>query len=494
MIPIEIEATIQQQAHQVNKVNKLPELVAFAHAALFSPAITTLKKAIDMNFLHDFPGLTSESIGKYPPSSIAMIKGHLDQSRQKKQRRTKRPEEIIELLPTPTDNTMADPDETDSLDAFPEALAEAGRTHYVYAATVTASRTSGQVYSDQTGRFPHTGSSGATQLFVLYDYDSNSIHAIPMKSKSGEEIVKAYTLVFNQLKSAGLKPLLHRLDNECSTSLREYMSDNDVQVQLVPPGMHRANSAERAIRTFKNHLTAGLCSTDPSFPVNLWEKIIPQAVISLNLLRASRINPKLSAYAQIFGQFSYNATPIGPPGTHVLVHVKPDIRDSWAPHATDGWYIGPAMHHRRCYRTIIWETKGERISDTVTWLPKLVALPQLSPTETIISCTKQIVEALLKVENVSPSDSLASNQNHILALERFNEILTKLPEHTVQRVTKNTAKSIMSFRGWKLKVPPKSPKQKQSQQMTHTSTRTFSPPNPNQFARVSADICPPKNL
>ena len=48
--------------------------------------------------------------------------------------------------------------------------------------------------------------------------------------------------------------------------LKESMSENDIQIQLVPPGMHRANAAGRAIRTFKNHLIAGLCTTDPKFP------------------------------------------------------------------------------------------------------------------------------------------------------------------------------------------------------------------------------------
>jgi hypothetical protein len=47
------------------------------------------------------------------------------------------------------------------------------------------------------------------------------------------------------------------------------------------------------IRSFKDHLIAGLCSTDKSFPVHLWDRILPQAVITLNMLISSRINPKL---------------------------------------------------------------------------------------------------------------------------------------------------------------------------------------------------------
>ena len=110
--------------------------------------------------------------------------------------------------------------------------------------------------------------------------------------------------------------------------------------QLVPPDVHRRNAAERAIRTFKNHLIAGLCSVDPKFPLHLWDRLLPQALLTLNLLRKSRLNDNLSAHAQIYGAYDFNKCPIGPPGTRVVVHNKPSVRGKWAPHGVDGWYIG----------------------------------------------------------------------------------------------------------------------------------------------------------
>jgi hypothetical protein len=44
----------------------------------------------------------------------------------------------------------------------------------------------------------------------------------------------------------------------------------------------------------------------------------------------SRANPKLSAYAQVFRQLDFMATPMAPPRIHVLVHEKPHKRQSWA--------------------------------------------------------------------------------------------------------------------------------------------------------------------
>jgi hypothetical protein len=56
------------------------ELVAFAHAALFSPAPSTLAIALKKGFVHNFPGLTEKTLTKYPLRSYAMVKGHLARS------------------------------------------------------------------------------------------------------------------------------------------------------------------------------------------------------------------------------------------------------------------------------------------------------------------------------------------------------------------------------------------------------------------------------
>eukprot|EP00957_Ditylum_brightwellii_P120329 9181763-Ditylum_brightwellii.AAC.1 len=66
--------------------------------------------------------------------------------------------------------------------------------------------------------------------------------------------------------------------------------------------------------------------------MHLWDRLLPQAMIMVNLLRACRINHKLSAYEYLHGTFNYNATLIAPPGTTVLIHKKVDQRTSWGVH------------------------------------------------------------------------------------------------------------------------------------------------------------------
>ena len=57
------------------------------------------------------------------------------------------------------------------------------------------------------------------------------------------------------------------------------------------------------------------------------------------------MNPKLSAYAYLFGNYDFNENPLAPPGTKVMVHMKPEQRTSWDPNAKLGWYVGPSLHH-----------------------------------------------------------------------------------------------------------------------------------------------------
>ena len=172
-----------------------------------------------------------------------------------------------------------------------------------------------------------------------------------------------------RLVTAGLRPQLHCLDNECSTALKTSLCDSDIDFQLVLPVLHKRNAVERAIHTFKIRFIAGLCSVDKNDPLHLWDKMLPQAELTLNLMRGSRINPKLSAHAQLHGNFDFNRTPLAPPGIRVLVHVKPSERTTWSPHGADGWYTGPALDSYRCYTVWLWDTPATCICDTLTCFP-----------------------------------------------------------------------------------------------------------------------------
>ena len=107
------------------------------------------------------------------------------------------------------------------------------------------------------------------------------------------------------------------MDNEASTALKRILQKIRTVVQLAPLHSHRRNLAERAIRISENSFVAGLSSVDKLFTIYLWCHMVKQVEITINLLRAPIKIPRLSAYARIFGQFDFNATPMAPPGTKI---------------------------------------------------------------------------------------------------------------------------------------------------------------------------------
>ncbi len=74
-----------------------------------------------------------------------------------------------------------------------------------------------------------------------------------------------------------------------------------MEYELVPPGNHPQNQAERVIQTFKAHFISILVGIDDQFPLSLWCYLLEPAEHTLNLLRQSNVAPKILAFAHIHG-------------------------------------------------------------------------------------------------------------------------------------------------------------------------------------------------
>ena len=121
---------------------------------------------------------------------------------------------------------------------------------------------------------------------------------------------------------------------------------------------------------------------------------MPQAVLTLNLLRASRINPKLSAWAYLFGEFDYLKTPLATPGTKLLVHMKPQNRATYALNGEEGWSIGFSPEHYRCLKVYFPKTRSERNVDTVTFFPAAIPFPQVKLDDFLRQAATDIITIL----------------------------------------------------------------------------------------------------
>ena len=133
------------------------------------------------------------------------------------------------------------------------------------------------------------------------------------------------------LKKSGINPILHRVDNEFSKELIEEMlieemESRGLKYQIAPRGNHQTIAAERGIQTLKNHFISVLYGCDPTFPKSQWDRVLTVAVLTLNMLQPSRINPAKSAYNELWGNFDFNKTPLAPPGCLIVAHERPQER------------------------------------------------------------------------------------------------------------------------------------------------------------------------
>eukprot|EP00957_Ditylum_brightwellii_P107355 8191849-Ditylum_brightwellii.AAC.1 len=73
----------------------------------------------------------------------------------------------------------------------------------------------------------------------------------------------------------------------------------------------------------------------------------------------SRVNPKLSVYAYVFGHYNFSECPLAPLNTKVILHKKPDQRESWGYHGCPVWYVGPSLQHYFGFRCWVPDTGSE---------------------------------------------------------------------------------------------------------------------------------------
>ena len=93
--------------------------------------------------------------------------------------------------------------------------------------------------------------------------------------------------------------------------------------------MHRRNRAERAIRRFKSHFLSILARVDKAFPPYLWDLLLSQAELTLNLLCQATLNPRISTWEYFRSPFNFIKTPLQLVRCRVLIHAKPITGRLW---------------------------------------------------------------------------------------------------------------------------------------------------------------------
>jgi hypothetical protein len=129
--------------------------------------------------------------------------------------------------------------------------------------------------------------------------DKNLILQQKFQTKADKYRIPAFNTIMARLAACGLLVDLNIRDNEASADFKQVIIIIELwkaNFQLVLPDMHRRNQAKRMIQHFKNHFLSILVGVDSAFPPYLWDLLLPQAKLTVNLLRQATINLVISAW------------------------------------------------------------------------------------------------------------------------------------------------------------------------------------------------------
>jgi hypothetical protein len=176
--------------------------------------------------------------------------------------------------------------------------------------------------------------------------------------------------------------------------------------------------------------------------MHLWDRLLPQAEMTLNLQQTSQLYPELSAAAHYHGLVDYNKTAFAPPGCKIIAHEKSGKRETWAPHGQHGYSLGPAMHHYRCQNVYISTMASEHIVDTLELFPHNYHLPQFSSNDRLLMAAKDMTDALQNPHPEVPFTSVGDDT--IAALTDLAAIFKLKLQQAPSPVTQTSPPKVVS--------------------------------------------------
>ena len=208
---------IHWSVNSIYECDNKEQLIKYFHASFGSHVKQTLAFAAKEGYLKGCPGFTAEAINRYISVEDATEMGHMQKApagvrsttTTSNRGRTQKEKHSLERFEAAEDTTT-----------MPEQELGNKKTKYVFMTSLLADSF---ICSDQTGAYSRTSSRGNTYICVFYVYDANRILGVPLKSRHSSELLKAYQKIYKWCESRGFSPTLHRMDNETSTEVEEFI-------------------------------------------------------------------------------------------------------------------------------------------------------------------------------------------------------------------------------------------------------------------------------
>ena len=149
----------------------------------------------------------------------------------------------------------------------------------------------------------------------------------------------------------------------------------------------------------------------------------------------------------------FDATPFAPPGTKVIIHLKPTIRKSWAPRGQYGWYIYRAKDHYRCYNIYIPETRALIQPEKVEFLPHNSKMPFRSLAENATIAATELIHDLCNPTPAAPYAHICYAQ-----MQALDQLAENFQHTTVQPEQQIPSETSTQSPGLPPRVAPKLPR------------------------------------
>ena len=277
-----------------------------------------------------------------------------------------------------------------------------------------------KLYTDSKGLFPVRACSGHQYVTIVYHRDANLKLAVPFNTRKETHCLKAYNKIIQRLRDHRLHVDLQILDIEAITKYKRVIKEIwKINYQLFPPNTHQRNAAEPSIQTFKDHFISILAGFPSDFPRNIWDLLLPQTEVTLNLLQQATPDPSRSAWTYFHGPFNYDATPLGPLGCHIFYHNNTGTRNLWDFRGAAGWNVGVKLQHYRLHTILVKATKAVQVLDTVEFRHHHLTLPDLTLADRIVHGATTLMCALQNAPVIACDNQLSAIQALHQAIQQW---------------------------------------------------------------------------
>eukprot|EP00804_Cyclotella_cryptica_P009971 CCRYP_015405-RA/>CCRYP_015405-RA protein AED:0.48 eAED:0.22 QI:0/0/0/0.66/1/1/3/0/674 len=147
----------------------------------------------------------------------------------------------------------------------------------------------------------------------------------------------------------------------------------------------------------------------PRLPNYLWDKLLPQTKLTLNLLRQSPLAPAISAWEAFNGTLSYDATPLGPMGAPSSSTTKPQPENPGTSVATTASVLD--QPYTTTAASKLW-TPPPTVLSSLTQLNSATAISTNQPSPMMTASSMQSTTSPLPLQTHPPCPDLATPSHY----------------------------------------------------------------------------------